>query len=159
MDTWRCGMALHIVSDNDLINNKKLAFTTLTSRNPSTPHHPTKTLALQTQDPPISHIYFAPGALVTNYDAIAPTIGVPVANGTTVYSITSGELASVTALPPASRNGHIMAGFPHFLIGLAPFVDAGCRVLFTDTAVIAFDRNGKVILEGWRETTGPKLWH
>jgi len=30
MDTWRCGMALHIVSDNDLINNKKLAFTTLT---------------------------------------------------------------------------------------------------------------------------------
>jgi len=31
-------------------------------------------------------------------------------------------------------------------------------VLFTNTAVIAFDRDGKVILEGWRKTTGPKLW-
>ncbi len=69
------------------------------------------------------------------------------------------ELASVTALPPASRKGRIMAGFPHSRIGLAPFVDACCRVLFTDTAVIAFDRDDKVILEGWRETTGPKLWH
>jgi hypothetical protein len=31
-------------------------------------------------------------------------------------------------------------------------------VLFTNTAVIAFDLDGKVILEGWRESTGPKLW-
>jgi hypothetical protein len=36
-DFWRCGMALNVVSDNNLICNKKLAFTTLTSRNP-TPH-------------------------------------------------------------------------------------------------------------------------
>jgi hypothetical protein len=32
-------------------------------------------------------------------------------------------------------------------------------VLFTNTAVIAFDWDGKVILEGWGESTGPKLWH
>jgi hypothetical protein len=38
------------------------------------------------------------------------------------------------------------------------FVDAVCRVLFTNTAVIAFNRDGKVILEGWRKSTGPKLW-
>ncbi len=31
-------------------------------------------------------------------------------------------------------------------------------MLFTNTSVIAFDRDGKVILEGWCETTGPKLW-
>ena len=93
-----------------------------------------------------------------NYDATPPTIRVRVVNGTSVHSIASGELASVTPLPPASRKSHVMVGFPHSLIGLAPFVDAGCRVLFTDTAVIAFDRDGKVILEGWRETTGPKLW-
>jgi len=94
-----------------------------------------------------------------NYDATAPTIKVRIANGTPVHSIASGELALVTALPPASRKGHVMAGFPHSLIALAPFVDAGCRVLFTDTAVIAFDRDGKVILEGWCETTSLKLWH
>ncbi len=52
-----------------------------------------------------------------------------------------------------------MAGFPHSLIGLALFVVAGCRVLFTNTGVIAFDQDGKVILKGWRKTTGPKLWH
>jgi len=39
-NTWRGGMALNVVSDNDLIYNKKLAFTTLTSRNPN-PHPPT----------------------------------------------------------------------------------------------------------------------
>ncbi len=104
-----------------------------------------------------SHFYFAPGAPVINSVATAPTIRVCVANGAPVHSIASGELALVTALPPVSRKGHVMAGFPHSLIELAPFVDAGCRVLFTNTAVIAFDRDGKVILDGWRESTGPKL--
>jgi hypothetical protein len=51
-----------------------------------------------------------------------------------------------------------MAGFPHSLIGLAPFVDLGCQVIFTKTLVIAFDGNDKAILIGWRETTGPQLW-
>jgi hypothetical protein len=49
-----------------------------------------------------------------------------------------------------------MASSPHSLIGLAPFVDVGCRVLFTK--VIVFDENGKAILAGWRETAGPRLW-
>ncbi len=93
-----------------------------------------------------------------NYDVTTPTIGVRVANGTPVHSIASGELASVTALPPASRKGHVMAGFPHSLIGPAPFVDASHQVLFTNTSIIAFDKDGNVILEGWRETIGPKLW-
>jgi hypothetical protein len=139
-------MALNVVSDNDLINNKKLAFTTFTSHNP-TPHPPNNDTGIA--DSGSSHFYFAPGASVMNYDATAPTIGVPIANGTPVplHSIASGELASITALPPASRKGHVMAGFPHSLIGLAPFVGAGCRVLFTNTTVIAFDREGKVILE------------
>ena len=51
-----------------------------------------------------------------------------------------------------------MAGFPHSLIGLAPFVDAGCQVIFTKMLVIAFDANDKAIQIGWRETTGPRLW-
>jgi hypothetical protein len=148
-------MALTVVSDNDLINNKNLAFTMFTSRNP-TPHPPDKDTGIA--DSGSSHFYFAPGVPVMKYYATAPTIGVRIANGTPVHSIASGELASVTALPPASRKGHVMAGFPHSLIGLAPFIDAGCRVLFTNTSVIAFDRDGNVILEGWRETTGPKIW-
>ncbi len=116
-------MALTVVSDNDLSNNKKLAFTTFTGRNPI-PRPPDKDTGIA--DSGSSHFYFAPGAPVMNYDTTAPTIGVRVANGTPVHSIASGELASVMPLPPASRKGHVMAGFPHSLIGLAPFVDAGC---------------------------------
>ncbi len=70
-------------------------------------------------------------APVNNYDATDPTIEVQVANGTPVQSIASAELVSVPDLPASSQVGHIMAGFPHSLIGLAPFVDTGCRVIFT----------------------------
>jgi hypothetical protein len=146
-------MALTVVSDNDLSNNKKLAFTTLTGGNPI-PRPPDKDTGIA--DTGSSHFYFAPGKPVMNYNTTAPTIGVPVANITPVHSIASGELASVMSLPPASRKGHAMAGFPHSPIGLAPFVDAGCRVLCTNTSVIAFDKDGKVILEGWRETSSHK---
>jgi hypothetical protein len=82
-------MALNVVSDNDLINNKKLAFTTFTSCNP-TPHPPDKDTGIV--DSGSSHLYFAPSAPVMNYDATAPTIRVRVANGTPVHSIASGEL-------------------------------------------------------------------
>ena len=116
-------MALHVESDNDLINNKKLAFSTFTSCNP-TPHPPDIDTGIADSGSP--HLYFAPRSPVTNCDTTAPTIRVCVANCTPVHSIASGELALVTALPPASRKGHVMAGFPHSLIGLAPFVDAGC---------------------------------
>jgi hypothetical protein len=116
-------MALNVASDNDLINNKKLAFTTFTSRNP-TPHPPDQDTSIA--DSGSSHFYFSPGTPVMNYHATAPSIGVCVANDTPVHSIASGELALVTALPRASRKGHVMAGFPHSLIGLGLFVDAGC---------------------------------
>jgi hypothetical protein len=77
-------MALNVVSDNDLINNKKLAFTTFTSCNP-TPHPPDEDTGIV--DSGSSHLYFAPGAPVMNYYATAPTIRVCVANGTPVHSI------------------------------------------------------------------------
>jgi hypothetical protein len=99
--------------------------------------------------------YFGPNAPVNNYDATAPTIEVQVANGACVQSVASAKLASVPDLPASSQIGHVMAGFPHSLIGLTPFVDAGCQVLFTKTSVNAFDENGKAILVGWRETTSP----
>jgi hypothetical protein len=69
--------------------------------------------------------YCAPHASVSNYDDTAPTTKVHIANGPPVQSIASGKLALVTTLPATSRKGHIMAGFPHSLIGLSPFVDAG----------------------------------
>jgi hypothetical protein len=106
----------------------------------------------------LSGFYFGLDAPVNNNDATVPTIEVQVANGTPVQSIASAKLALVPNLPASSQIGHVMASFPHSLIGLAPFVDAGCQVLFTKTLVITFDQDGKAILVGWRETTGPRLW-
>jgi hypothetical protein len=97
--------------------------------------------------------YFCPDALVSNYDATVPTIEVQVANGTPVQSIAKAKLASVPNLPASSQVGHVMASFPHSLIGLTPFVDAGYQVIFTQMLVIVFDANDKAILIGWRETT------
>jgi hypothetical protein len=70
--------------------------------------------------------YFGPDTPVNNYDATTPTIGVQVANSTPVQSIAIAELASVPDLPASSQVGHVMARFPHSLIGLAPFMDVGC---------------------------------
>ncbi len=48
-----------------------------------------------------------------------------------------------------------MPSFPHTLIGLGPFADLGCSIVFTKTAVNVIDPDGQSILEGWREQEGP----
>ncbi len=154
LDCW--GIASNVVSNNGLLILQELVITTLDSSNPTL--HPTNN-DISIADSGLAGFYFGPDALVNNHDATAPTIEVQVDNGTSVQSIASAELVvSVPDLPASTQTGHVMANSPHSLIGLAPFVDAGCQVLFTKTLVIAFDQDDKAILVGWRETTGPWLW-
>jgi hypothetical protein len=54
--------------------------------------------------------------------------------------------------------GHVMPSFPHTLIGLGPFADLGCQIIFTKKAVSVIHPDGHIILEGWREQDGPRLW-
>ncbi len=103
--------------------------------------------------------YFAPDAPVTNYNPQAPPVGVCVANGRPERSVASATLASVPSLPQAAMSGHVMPSFPHTLIGLGPFADLGCKIVFTKTAVTVYHPNGHPILAGWRDETGPRLWH
>ena len=105
-----------------------------------------------------SGFYFAPGAPVANLDHKAPTVGVQVANGRPERSVASATLASAPSLPPAAMQGHVMPSFPHTLIGLGPFADLGCQIVFTKTAVSVIHPDGHSILEGWREQDGPRLW-
>jgi hypothetical protein len=56
-------------------------------------------------------------------------------------------------------SGHVMPSFPHTLIGLGPFADQVCNIVFTKTAVTVYHPNGHTILSGWRDETGPHLWH
>ncbi len=52
-----------------------------------------------------------------------------------------------------------MPAFPHTLIGLGPFADLGCKIVFTKTSVIVYHPDGHPILSGWQDETGPRLWH
>jgi hypothetical protein len=54
--------------------------------------------------------------------------------------------------------GHVMPSSPHTLIGLGPFANLGCQILFTKTAVSIIHLDGHTILEGWREVDSPCLW-
>jgi hypothetical protein len=52
-----------------------------------------------------------------------------------------------------------MPAFPHTLIGLGPFADLGCKIVFTKTSVTVYHPDGYPILLGWQDETGPRLWH
>jgi hypothetical protein len=106
-----------------------------------------------------SGFYFAPDAPVANYNALAPTVGVRVANGRPGHLVASATLASASSLTRAAMSGHVMPTFPHTLIGLGPFVDHGCTVVFTATDVTVYQPDRHPVLAGWCEQNGPRLWH
>jgi hypothetical protein len=52
-----------------------------------------------------------------------------------------------------------MPSFKHTLFGVGPLCDNGCRVLFDSASVTIFDKtDDSILLQGWREPTGAKLW-
>jgi hypothetical protein len=102
---------------------------------------------------------FAPNAPVANYNPQAQTVGVCVANGHPERLVASATLASATALPPAALLRHVMPNFSHTLIGLGPFANQDCIIVFTRTAVTVYHTDGHPILSGWQDETGPRLWH
>jgi hypothetical protein len=106
-----------------------------------------------------SGFYFAPGAPVANYNPAAPKVGVWVANGHPKSLVASTTLASVPSLPQDSMVGHVMPTFPPSLIGLGPFANQDCTIVFNKTAVTVYDASGRTILSGWCEQTGACLWH
>ena len=106
-----------------------------------------------------SSFYFAPDAPVANYNPLAPTIGVCVANGLPECLVASATLALASSLSQAEMLGHVMPSFPHTHIGLGPFADQGCTIVFTRTTVTVYHPDGHIVLSGWHEETGPRLWH
>ena len=140
--------------DNLLKNNYYFALSSTAASNPTQlpPSH------TGIADSGASGIYFASNAPVANLNYSAPAIGVRVANGLPVTSVASATLAATPSLPPAAMQGHVMPSFPHTLIGLGPFADLGCKIVFTKMAVSVIHPDGHSILEGWREHNGPCLW-
>jgi hypothetical protein len=57
-----------------------------------------------------------------------------------------------------SRNAKIMLSFQHNLLGIGKLCDNDCKVVFDKTAVTVFAHDGSMLLKGWREQDGAKLW-
>ncbi len=140
--------------NNCLKNNYSFALSTTPACNPTklTPSH------TGIANSGASGFYFAPSAPVVNLNPKAPVVGVQVVNGLPERSVASVTLASTPLLPPAVMQGHVMPSFPHSLIGLGPFTNLGCQIVFTTTAVSVIHPDGHSILEGWQEQDGPRLW-
>jgi hypothetical protein len=142
-------------SSNDLCkNNYYHALSTPSSCNPT--HLPSSHTGIANFS--TSGFYFAPSAPIANLNPKVPSIGVQVANSLPKRSVANATLASVPSLPPAAMQGHVMPSFPYTLIGLGPFADLSCSIVFTKTAVNVIDPDGQSILEGWWEQDGPRLW-
>ncbi len=150
------GMANFVYCNtNDLCqNNYYFALSTPSSCNPT--NLPTSHTGMAESG--ASDIYFASNAPVANLNPTAPSVGVRVANGLPVRSVASAALASAPSLPPAAMQGHVMPSFPHTLIGLGPFADLGCQIVFSKHAVSVIHPDGHSILNRWREQDGPRLW-
>jgi hypothetical protein len=106
-----------------------------------------------------SGFYFAPGTPVANYNPAAPKVGVQLANGCPESLVARATLASVPSLPQDSMVGHVMPTFPHSLIGLGPFANQDCTIVFNKTTVTVYNASGCTIIAGWHEQTGARLWH
>ena len=44
------------------------------------------------------------------------------------------------------------------LMGIVPLCEKGCSLIYNKAAVTVLSTTRKVILRGWREVTGTKLW-
>ena len=51
-----------------------------------------------------------------------------------------------------------MPQFHHNLMGIGPLCNHGCRILFEETAVTVFSKDNTVLLTGYQEQAGAKLW-
>jgi hypothetical protein len=141
--------------DNQLLkNNYYFALSTTPAHNPT--QLPSSHNGIANSG--ASGFYFAPGAPVSNLNLQAPAMGVPVANSLPERSVASTTLASAPSLPLAAMQDHVMPFFPHTLIGLGPFANLGCQILFTKTGVSVIHQDGHTILKDRIEVNGPRLW-
>ena len=85
---------------------------------------------------------------------MAPPIKVGTPSGTRYISTASSNL-ELTTIPV--RDGHIIPGFQHKLIGIGPLCDHRCKLLLKKHTVYILDEASKVLLQGWREPTGARI--
>ena len=76
--------------------------------------------------------------------------------GPPLLSYASCDLLLYSLLTTAA---HIMPKFHHNLMGIGPLCDHGCRILIENTAITVLSKEITVLLKGYHENFGAKLWH
>ena len=99
-------------------------------------------------------IYLTSKASCANINPAALQVLVGTAGGPPHHSSPSYEVN----LPIPVTKGHLITNFHHNLMGIVPLCDHGCRVLFEKKYVTSFSKDGTIILRGWHEPSGAKLW-
>ena len=95
-------------------------------------------------------------APVCDINPHAPTSHIGDASGRVHTSSASANL-NLPNLP--TRSCQVMPTFQHNLLGIGKLCDHGCKVLFDSNSVTVFSKdNQSILLKGWRDTTGAKLW-
>ena len=92
-----------------------------------------------------SGLYFSPNEPVTNINPAATAIAVGTATGKVPFSTATGQLAWPNVPNTFPTTGHIMPGFNHTLLGVAPICDADCTVTFSRDAVVVRDATHRYI--------------
>eukprot|EP00804_Cyclotella_cryptica_P009177 CCRYP_003216-RA/>CCRYP_003216-RA protein AED:0.27 eAED:0.13 QI:0/0/0/0.66/1/1/3/0/546 len=103
-----------------------------------------------------SGIYFTTDARVLHVNPSAPItrVGDAAVNCHQSYAQASHQLSTL----PITK-GNIMPTFKHNLFGIGQLCDNGCRVLFDTDKVTIFKRvDNSILLQGWHQPTGAKLW-
>jgi hypothetical protein len=104
-----------------------------------------------------SHHYCHGKAPTTTFTSNAPPTMVNIANGKRIQSTGQAKLL-LPDLPPGTEDCHIMSTFSNNLLSMGRFCDAGCTVIFTGTNVKVINKTGPVILQGFCEQVGARMW-
>jgi hypothetical protein len=104
-----------------------------------------------------SHHYLHSRFPYTSFNNNEPPTHVTVANGDIVTSIGKAKVP-LPQLPPGTDDCFIMDTFPINRLRMGQFCDADCMVTFTKTKVYVFNSAGSLVLDGFQEKIGARMW-
>ena len=128
----------------------------------------TTTSLLSTCSPPQCHTaiadtgatdhYFTSTAPLLDVNPNAPQITIRTATGERRSSSATAQFALPTILDQAARTGHIIPGLTNNLLSLGKLCDAGYTATLDKHILSVHNKQGNLILTGYRELTGTRLW-
>ena len=156
---WWCGLETSVVKPNlkaNLSANKLVVLPHPVDNNPQ----PTQSNHQDTgvADSGASNIFFAKEAPIQNFNAAAPKVHVGMATVQLQESIGTG-IPGLPHLPSDfPRTVQVMPSLKHKFIGLGIICDSDCNFFFTKQYFVVYQTQQQLLITGWREPNGAKLW-